>query len=302
MDNNWRSVHMIDAIVAAMDLNQLRVFQQVAQASSFSKAAEALRMDRTRVSRVVSTLERALGAALLVRTTRSVRLTGEGEALLRQISAPLAALEQAAAVVPAQRVVVSGEVTVTATIDIGRSLVAPLLPRFCASHPAVSVRLELTDELLGAARGIDLALRLGRPGGQSLVARRLRRIEAGFFAAPTYLTRRPAPRELSELGQHDRLWPMMRGKRSFTGKRPPPRPSIACNDFGTIADLACAGAGVAMLPTFLAARQVARGELVRVLPAVTLPSAPLYLLSQPPAQLPARVSALRALLLEELGE
>lgn len=293
---------MIDAIMAAMDLNQLRVFLQVAQTCSFSKAAEALRMDRTRVSRVVSALERTLGATLLVRTTRSVRLTAEGEGLLRQISTPLAALEQAAAVVPAQRVVVSGEVVVTATVDIGRSLVAPLLPRFCANHPAVNVRLELTDELLGATRGIDLALRMGRPGGLSLVARRLRRLDAGFFAAPAYLARRPAPRALPELGQHERLWPMVRGKRSFTGKRPPPKPSIACNDFGTIAELACAGAGVAMLPTFLAARYVSRGELVRVLPEVTLPSAPLYLLSQPPAQLPARVIALRALLLEELGE
>lgn len=285
-----------------MDLNQLRVFQQVAQTGSFARAAQALRMDRTRVSRVISALEQALGARLLQRTTRSVQLTAEGEALLRQIAGPLHALEHAAAAVPAQRVVLSGEVALTATADLGRALVAPLLPRFRARHPAVTVRLVLTDELLGPERGVDLALRLGRPGGQRAVARKLRRVEAGFFAAPTYLERRPAPRELAELAAHERLWPVVRGKRSFASGRPPPTPSIACNDFGTLAELACAGGGVALLPTFLASRHLSRGELVRVLPTVALRSAPLYLVSAPPAELPARVQALRQLLLQELGE
>jgi DNA-binding transcriptional LysR family regulator len=299
--NNCRNGHTIGAIFAPMDLNQLRVFQQVAQASSFARAAQALRMDRTRVSRVVSSLEQALGARLLIRTTRNVQLTAEGEALLRQITGPLHALEHAAAAVPAQRVVISGEVALTATADVARTLIAPLLPKFRARHPAVTVRMVLTDEVIGLSGGVELALRLGRPGGQSVVARKLRRLEAGFFAAPAYLERRIAPRELADLAGHERLWPVVRGKRSFAAGRPPPPPSIACNDFGTLAELACAGGGVALLPTFLAARHLTRGELVRVLPAVALRSAPLYLVSAPPAQLAARVLALRALLIDELA-
>lgn len=285
-----------------MDLNQLRVFQQVAQSASFARAAGTLRMDRTRVSRVIAALEASLGTRLLLRTTRRVQLTAEGEALLRQIAGPLHALEHAAAAVPAQRVVLSGEVSLTATADVGRTLVAPLLPQFRARHPAVSVRLVLTDELLGPDHGVDLALRLGRPGGQSVVARKLRRLEAGFYAAPSYTARRSEPRSTADLAEHERLWPVVRGKRSFAAGRPPPPPTVACNDFGTLAELACAGAGVALLPTFLAARHLARGELVRVLPTVAMRTAPLYLVSAPPAQLAARVMALRTLLLEELGE
>jgi DNA-binding transcriptional LysR family regulator len=160
----------------------------------------------------------------------------------------------------------------------------------------------LSDELLGLTRGIDLALRLGRAGGQSVVARRLRRVDAGFFAAPGYLEKRGTPEKLEALAGHEGLWPVVRGQRSFASARRPPAPAVACADFGTLAELACAGGGIALLPLFVAARHVARGELVRVLPSFTLGSAPLYLVSAPPAQLPARVIALRDFLLHELRE
>jgi DNA-binding transcriptional LysR family regulator len=284
-----------------MDLNRLAVFQRVAQASSFSIAARALGIDRTRVSRVIGALEAELGVKLFVRTTRTTRLTPEGEALSRQIAGPLAPRESAVAAVPAHRVIPSGELTLTATVDVGRTLVAPLLPRFRARYPAVRVRMMLSDEILGLTRGVDLALRLGRTGGQSAVARKLRRIEAAFYAAPSYLERRGAPQALSELAGHEGLWPVVRGQRSFATSRPAPPPAIACGDFGTLAELACAGGGIALLPTFVAARHLSRGDLLRVLPDITLGSAPLYLISAPPAQLPARVMALRSFLLEELS-
>jgi DNA-binding transcriptional LysR family regulator len=285
-----------------IDLNRLFVFQRVAERLSFARAARELGLDRTRVSRVIGALEQELGAALFVRTTRTMRLTPEGEALARQITAPLAALETAMAATPAQRAIPSGELTLTATTDVGRTLVAPLLPRFRARYPAIRLRLLLSDELLGLTRGVDLALRLGRAGGQSVVARRLRRLDAGFFAAPGYLERRGAPMKLEELAAHEGLWPVVRGQRSFATARRPPAPAVGCADFGTLAELACAGGGVALLPIFVAARHLARGELVRVLPATTLASAPLYLVSAPPAQLPARVVALRDFLLHELRE
>lgn len=292
---------MIDVIFTAMDLNHLQVFQRVAQTQSFSRAALALDLDRARVSRVIAALERELGVRLFVRTTRSVRPTPEGDALARRIASPLGELEGAVAAVPARRAIPSGEVTLTATVDVGRTLVAPRLARFRSRCPAVRVRLVLSDELIGFTRGIDLALRLGRAGGQSLVARKLRRLDTGLYAAPGYLERRGTPARLDELAGHEGLWPMVRGQRSFaSGARPPP-PAIACADFGTLAELACAGGGIAVLPTFVADRHVARGELVRVLAEVTLGSAPLYLVSAPRSHLAARVVALRDFLVEELA-
>lgn len=283
-----------------MDLNHVRTFAHVAQAGSFAEAARALGVDRTRVSRVIGDLERALGVRLFVRTTRRVRPTVEGEALARQVAAPLGQLEAALAATPAARSIASGTVTLTTTPELARALVAPLLPGFRARYPAVQVALELSDELVPFTRGVDLALRLGRPGGAGLVARKLRALTAGFFASPGYLARRGTPRTAADFAAHELMWPVVRGHKSFAPATRPRPPAIACADFGTLAELACAGAGIALLPTFVAARPVARGELVRVVPEYALASAPLYLVSAPPAQLPARVRALRDLLLAEL--
>jgi DNA-binding transcriptional LysR family regulator len=178
--------------------------------------------------------------------------------------------------------------------------VAPSLVRFRARYPAVRVRVELASGLVDLTRdGVDLALRVGRPGGASLIARRLGALTSGFFASPAYLKRRGAPTRPEHLADHEGLWPApARGRRAFTPGSRPPAPAVSCEDFGLLAELARAGGGVALLPTFLAARDVASGSLVRVLPEVALGDAPLYLVSRPQRPLPPRVAALRAFLID----
>lgn len=284
-----------------MGLDRLRVFLRVAQAGSFVKAARDLGLDRTRVSRIVAALEHDLGVRLLVRTTRRVAMTAEGQELVRRTAAPLAELERAVSAVPDRAAVPAGEVTVTATMDVGRTLLAPLLPGFRARFPAVTLRLQLTDEVVTVGGDIDLALRVGKPGARGVVARRLRNLDAGFYAAPAYLAARGTPTAPRELAGHDGLWPVTRGRHPFSPAAAPPRPTIACGDFATLAELASAGAGIALLPTLVATRPVARGELVRVLPELTLGGAPLYLVSAPLAVLPPRVRALRDALVTGLA-
>ena len=283
-----------------MDLDHLKVFQRVAQTRSFSRAAAVLRLERTRVSRVIAALERELGSRLFVRTTRCVTLTPEGEALARRIASPLQELESAVAAVPAQAAIPVGEVTVTATADLARTLLAPLLAQFRRRYPGVRVRLALTDALIGAMHGVDLALRFGRSGTAGQVARLIGRFDTAFYAAPAYLAARGTPAALSDLAHHDGMWPSAHGRRSFAPRAAPPPPAIACDDFGALAELAREGAGLALLPTFVAAPALVRGELVRVLPTITTGTAPLYLISAPPARLPLRVTALRELLLEAM--
>lgn len=270
----------------------LVVFQAVAQARSFTRAAAALGVDKSKVSRVVSALEARLGRALLVRSTRTVTLTAEGEALFVRVSPLLAGLQEALSAVADAPSVPSGEVVLTTTPDLGRVVVAPALASFRARYPAVRVRLQLSNErvdLMG--RGVDLALRVGRPGAGSFIARRVGAIEAGFYASPAYLKRRGTPQ--ATLAGHEGLWPeATRGSAVFApGERPPP-PAVECADFATLAELAQLGAGVALLPTFVGARGVAAGLLVRVLPQVSLGNAPLYLVSRPVKPMPPRVRAL----------
>jgi DNA-binding transcriptional LysR family regulator len=194
-------------------------------------------------------------------------------------------------------------VVITTTPDLGRALLAPSLVGFRVRYPAVKVRILLANELvdlLGAK--VDLALRVGKPGGEALVARKVGELAAGFYASNAYLERRGTPRTVEQLGEHERLWPTPpRGGRSFAPGPISVEPSIECQDFGLLAELARLGGGIALLPTFFAERDVLRGGLVRVLPEFTLGGAPLYLVSRAVRGLPPRVTALRAHLLEALA-
>jgi DNA-binding transcriptional LysR family regulator len=287
-----------------MDLNQLTVFQAVAESQSFTKAAGRLGLDKSRVSRALRALEETLGTPLLARTTRSVRLTAEGEALLRQVAPLLSGLRAAVEGAPAKASLPTGEVTLTAPPDVGRALLAPVLARFRVRHPGVRVRAVLTYERVDLLeKGVDLALRVGRPGAGSFVARKLMDLEAGFFASPRYLERRGIPAAPADLAHHECLWPAPpRGRGPFGGGgKQPPASAVECSDFGFLAELSRAGGGVALLPTFLAAQDVALGSLVRVLPGTAFRDAPLFLVSRPGRPVPTRVQVLKDFLRESLG-
>lgn len=286
--------------MTTVSLDAVRVFQAVAQEQSFTRAARKLQLDKSQVSRTVRALEAQMGLVLLARSTRAVKPTAEGAALLAKIAPHIAEIESAVVSTPEKASTPSGEVAITTTPDLGRALLAPLLVRFRARFAAVRVRVTLTHEVMDLMRdGVDLALRIGRPGGDALIARKLGDLSAGFFAAPSYLKRRGAPRAVTDLAHHDGLWPQPeKGQRTFSALAPRAA-AIECADFTLLADCARMGGGVALLPLVLAAPDVANGALVRVLPELSLGGAPLYLVSRPLKPLPARVQALRTFLLEE---
>jgi DNA-binding transcriptional LysR family regulator len=289
--------------MATVDPSAVRVFVAVAHERSFSAAAKRLALHKSQVSRVVRAVEEAVGAPLLLRTTRSVRLTPEGEGLYERVAPLIAGLEEAVAGARARAATPAGEVTLTATPDVGRVLLVPLVTGFRAANPGVRVRVLLTHERLDLQKvGVDLALRVGRLESSSYVARKVADLEAAFFAAPAYLERRGLPRALEDLQRHDGLWPPPPpGRAPFADGGAAPAPAVESADFSFLAALARAGGGVALLPTLLARADVARGELVRVLPGTTLRQAPLYLVSRAVRALPPRVAALRAHLLEGLA-
>ena len=213
----------------------------------------------------------------------------------------MAGLEDALSAVPDRAAIPTGEVTITTTPDIGRELLAPALVPFRSRYPAIRVHVVLTDQVIDLLRdGIDIALRVGRPRGDTLIARKIGDLAAGFFASPAYLSRRGQPARLEELAAHDGLWPSPKGRGAFTTGRTPPLPAIECDDFGLLAEVARAGGGIALLPTFVATRDVASGALIRVLPEVSFKDAPLYLVSRQERPLPSRVAALRGSLLDTL--
>jgi DNA-binding transcriptional LysR family regulator len=275
---------------APIALDDLAVFAAVAQAQSFAGAGVALGLDRSRVSRIIGRLEAGLGVALFTRTTRTVRATAEGHALLERCAPALDALRAALRGATQSVQAASGEVVITTTHEIGQWLLAPLIPALRVAHPGVTLRIVTTEQVVDLVSAeVDIALRTGDPGAQTMMTRKLCELGAAFYAAPAYLAARGEPRSASELASHERLWPAPpRGSTSFGA--PGALPTIS-SSFAVTLGIARAGGGIAMLPRFIAAPDAASGALIEVLTSLPGPSAPLYLITRPERPQPARVRA-----------
>jgi DNA-binding transcriptional LysR family regulator len=287
------------------DLSQLALFVAVAEARSFTRAADRARVPKSSASRGIARLEASLGHQLFYRTTRRVTLTSAGTALYERVAPHLAALRGSLGTLPEAREEPSGVLRVTAPNDLGVSFLADLAVGFCARFPAVRIEARLTVQTVDlVAEGIDVALRAApRLKDSSLVARRLCAIEGQLFAAPGYLARHGTPRSTAELAAHDltqfrgRTWPEVE-----TRGAPRERPArIVGDDYGFVREVLRSGGGIGLLPSFLATDDLRAGSLVRVLPRVSISQGALFLVQPAARHVPRRVGAFRDFVLERLA-
>lgn len=294
-----------------MDLNRALTFARVVEDGSFTAAARNLRVPKSSVSRSVTLLEEELGVRLLQRSTRKVQLTEAGRVFYDRASQALAGLEDAEAAVSDLQSSLRGTVRITAPSDAGVWIVAPIVTRFVAMHPGVHVELVLTGRVVDlVAESVDFALRAAALTDSSLVARRLAPRHSGLFASPRYLERHPAPTSVAELAAHDCV--MFRGalgraRWTLTGpdgdETVDVHGPISADEFAFVHQAAVQGAGIALLPEFLASPGVgcARGELVRVLPEYTGLRGSWHLVYPSGRYLPRRAIAFRDAMLAELA-
>lgn len=290
-------------MAAPIDLNLLRAFSAVHAHASFTAAAGQLGVPRSTVSRAIAELEDQLGVALFHRTTRSVAVTADGTALHDRVAPALAALDAAVRELPEREEAPTGTLRITSTVDLGTTLLAEVVTRYLARYPAVAVDVLLANRTLDLARErIDLALRVapdGRRADSSLVGKRVGTVVLEVYAAPSYLARRGTPQAPAELAAHD--WLTYRGAdRNLLGARFAGDPRLTCDDMFFAREAARLGAGIAVLPAYLAGELVAAGELVRVLPRLSSRLAQVWLVHPGRKHLPRRVTAFRELLQETL--
>ncbi|WP_437757157.1 LysR family transcriptional regulator [Sorangium sp. So ce1389] len=291
-----------------MDLNRIAVFVRVVDEQGFTAAARVLGLPKSSVSRSVALLEEALGARLLHRSTRSVRLTEAGAAFYERASRGVASLEEAAAMVADLQATVRGPIRITAPVDAGISLLGPHVARFVRRHPAVRIDVVLTGRVVDLVEeGFDLALRAGPVRDGSLIARKIGQVEDALYASPRYLERAGAPRSLGDLAAHRCvLFRATRGRAAWTLQGPAGDETVevegpvAVDDLSFVRRALLAGVGIGLLPGFLCARDVARGRLVRVLPSHVSTGAPVNLVYPSARYLPHRVAAFRDFLVEAL--
>ncbi len=285
---------------APIDLNQLRAFVAVHTTGSFAAAAAKLGVPRSTVSRAVSSLESAIGARLFHRTTRKVSTTTAGMALYDSVASPLGALQATLAELPRQAEVPTGTLRVTTTADLGATVVAEVTARYVKRYPNTRVEVDLRTDIVDlVGEGFDLALRVTtkRFRDSSLLIQRVGSYALRLYASPVYLARRGEPRTVSDLSEH-----------AFVGLDPKLlkltgiESLVDSGDFFFCRELLRAGTGIGALPPFMAAPEIAAGELVHVLPRWTAPTGTVYIVQPSRKHLPAKSRAFRDLLIELFQE
>jgi len=292
--------------MGTVELDQLSLFAAVAEASSFSAAAKRLRLPKSSVSRGVARLEGALDAQLLHRTTRQVSLSTAGAALYERVAPLLSSLRDAVGGLPERQEQPSGELRITAPNELGPWFLAELGARFVARYPAVRLDVHLTTRHVDlVAEGFDLALRGSPrlPKDSALTVRRLGPFQGRVYASPAYLARRGGPHGPNDLAKHE--WVVFRGMSGpfrFDGPggtvTVQPQGRVVADDFMFVREAVRAGAGVAVMDSLFAAKDVAEGRLVSLLPRHTVSAGALYLVYPTTRHLPRKVIAFRDMLLE----
>jgi DNA-binding transcriptional LysR family regulator len=249
-------------------LVEMRVFKAVTEAGSFTAAAAMLEVSQPFVSQVVANLERRLGVQLLHRTTRSQRLTLEGETYLLSCKGILDDLEQAEAQLVSSEP--SGLLRISVPQAFGADQIVPLLPAFSATYPQLRLDISLSDALANLIEDkVDVAIRMGRLPDSALVARRLCDLQRVVVAAPAYLARHGRPVQPRDLLQHDCLlwqsawehlnhWPFVVNGETV---RLAVHGRLRSGDGGTLFRLCTAGSGVMRLAEHLALPAVRDGRL-----------------------------------------
>ncbi|NML17184.1 LysR family transcriptional regulator [Azohydromonas caseinilytica] len=284
----------------------LNLFVRAAALGSFSSAAREADLLPAQVSAAVKRLEKALGACLFARSTRSLRLTAQGEQYLPFARNALDALRQGGELVQHEPSEVRGVLQVAVSSDLGRNVLLPVLSAFRRAHPALSLRLFLSDQVADVFRDpVDVALRYGAIEEASFVALPLAPENRRMLAAsPEYLARRGRPGSVQELLRHDCLLYLRAGRVydqwgfATGGRRCEVRVSgpLLSDDADVVRRWALAGEGIAYKSWLDLRADVQAGRLELLLPGVWGDLVPLQLVCPHRRQFSPAVRQLHAAL------
>ena len=263
----------------------LRTFVRTAHSGSFTRAGRELGLSQPSVSRILAQLEKDVGAALLVRTTRAVTLTDAGADYLARVEPLLSALEEADHAARGAGEL-RGLLRVALSFSFGVREVIPRLPTFLERHPALRIDLGINDARQDlVAGGVNVALRLGPLPNSSLVARKLAQAPRLLVASPAYLERRGRPRNPDDLAAHaviigpggsgPNAWTFTKDGRR-TSVRVEGRLTTAANE-GAVAG-AVAGLGITLTSLWGCRAELERGDLAQVMADWTMEAVELHAL------------------------
>lgn len=274
-------------------VHTLRALTAIAETGSFTRAAERMGQTPSAISKTIARAEQRLGVRLVQRTTRRAQLTADAAQYLargRELLGELAALESS---LVDRSTTMRGRVRISAPSVYGALFVAPVVAAVRRDHPELRIDLRCEDRMVDlVSDGVDVAVRFLSAPPEGLVAKPLHDDDRGLFASTAYLRAHAAPRTLAELDRHARLhYGAPRAEAAF-----------ASDSVLAVREAARAGAGIAELPRYLAAEDLAHGALVEVLPGTMPARRRVYAVYLPARPQAARVRVVIERLIAALGQ
>jgi DNA-binding transcriptional LysR family regulator len=290
-----------------LDWEKLRLFEQVAEAGSFTEAARRLHMSQPALSRQIAALEDGFGAKLFHRHARGLAMTHEGEQLHAATRDMQDRLEAARDAIDASRDRPTGEIRLTTTVSFGSTWLARQLGDFLDRYPDITISLMLNDQDVDLAkREADVAIRFHLPVQAELIQKPLIGIRHYLCASPDYLARHGVPRSIEELDRHRLIaygdaapeflkginWALELGHQGA-----PRTPGLMINNSHGVLQAVEAGAGIAALPSYLIRFS---GKVRVVLPDLEGPVFRTFFTYPVELRKSLRVAALRDFLVERM--
>lgn len=277
----------------------LQVFVKVAECGGFAAAARDLGMSPPAVTRAVAALEERINTRLLIRTTRSVRLTESGERFLQDSRRILMELEEAEEAAVGSHAAPRGELRVTAPVLFGRHYVTPIIGDFLDRYPLVNCQALFVDRIVNLMdEGLDVAIRIGNLPDSSLIAIRAGSVRLVLFAAPAYLKEHGLPRHPEDLSDHRLIKSLAINTSmewSFHENGKPLsihiQPRLRMNTNDAVIELVARGWGISRLLSYQIAPQLAEGRVQTILTEFEPSPIPIHVVHQEGRMVSSKVRA-----------
>ena len=292
--------------------DDIATFIQVVETASISGAARRLNIAKSVVSKRITDLERALGVELLHRSTRKITPTDKGTVFYERARTILSELQEAAEQVSDRAGDLVGPLRIAAPMTFGTMYLGPLLFSFAKRHPRLELSIDLDDAVSDiVGRGYDLAIRIGHLRDSSMVARKLATSTRAVCCSPAYAKSVGLPRTVEDLASHicigyanvsaSLLWRFQPASPGGKIRSVVVKPRVIVNNGELMRDAAIDGLGLVILPTFIAAEPLRRGQLVKALPKDEPLPDTIHAVYPQSRHVPQKVRAVIDYLVERLG-
>ncbi|HCT5781931.1 TPA: LysR family transcriptional regulator [Klebsiella variicola] len=289
-----------------MDLNALKMFIKVGETQSFTKAAQALGLTQSGVSRAITRLELDLRVTLLNRNTHSVSLTTDGVFLYESSKSLIHEMDEVGHSITGRTVFPEGELKITTPSAYGRLVIIPMLKEILDRYPALTIDAVMTDRLVDLVEeGFDAAIRIGSVQDSRLIARTIKHLRFVTVASPEYLNSHGIPKEPAELVQHNCL--AVKAQRtgrstkwfySIAGEQQAfdIKGNLVVDTADVLLEAALSGMGVVQIMDFAVGKYLENGKLVELLQEYSEASIPLSLIYAKSRHRSPKISTLLAAL------